>query len=74
MQHPNSQDHLPASGKQVADTAQRDGVAEQCPAPHVRQTLAGEASLIDPYDRLVGEGELSMPRTAQAPAVQLCAR
>lgn len=69
-----SQDHLPAIGKKVADKANREGVAEHCPEPSVRQTLAVELARSDPYDQGLGDRDLSIPRTAQGHAVQPCAR
>ncbi len=58
------------SGEKLAYKANREGVEEHCPDPRVRKTLAGDVSLIDPYDKLLGEVALSLTRTAKAPEVQ----
>jgi hypothetical protein len=73
--HPtNSQYHLPEIGKKLAYKANRDGVEEHFPDPRVRKTIEVEVSLIDHYDKLLGEVELSITRTAKAHAVQTFAR
>jgi hypothetical protein len=46
LQHTNSQDTLPESGKTVASNAHRDGVAERCPAPAVQQRMAVDLTLL----------------------------
>jgi len=69
-----SQYHLPESGKQLADTAQREGGEEHFPDPRVRTTIAVAVSRIEPYDPLLGEVALSITRSAQAPAGQTVSR
>jgi transposase len=70
----NSQYHLPEIGKQLAYKANRDGVEEHFPDPSVRKSIEVDVSLIDPYDKLLGEVELSIPRSAKAHDVQTFAR
>jgi transposase len=74
IQHTNRQDNLPEIGKKLADKAHRDGVEEPFPDPSVRQTIAVDIVLIDHYDKLLGEGELYLPRTATAHEVQTFSR
>jgi transposase len=74
MHTTNSHYNRPAIGKKLAYKANRAGVEEHCPDPRVRQTIAVEVSLIDHYDQLLGEVELSLTRTAKAHAVQPCSR
>ncbi len=65
-----SQYHLPAIGKKLAYKAKREGVEEHFPDPRVRKTIAVDISLLDHSEQVLGEGELSIPRTAKAPAGQ----
>jgi len=69
-----SQSHLPELGQKLADTVTRAGVEEHFPDPSVRQTLAVEVSLLDQYEKWLGEVELYLTRTATAHAVQPFAR
>jgi hypothetical protein len=66
IQNTNSQDNLPEIGKKLADKANREGGEEPFPDPRVRKTIAVDISLIDHYDQLLGEVELSITRTAKA--------
>jgi transposase len=63
-QNPKSQYHLPECGKRLADKANRQGVDEHFPEPRVRKTIAVDVALIEHYDQLLGEVELSLTRTA----------
>jgi hypothetical protein len=54
----NSPYNLPERGQRRADQAHREGVADHCPDPRVRKTIAVEGSLIDHSDQLRGEVEL----------------
>lgn len=63
----NSQDTLPEIGQKLAYKAHREGVEEHFPAPSVRKTIEMEVSLLDQYDKLLGEVELSITRSAKAP-------
>jgi len=44
-QHTNRPYHRPASGTKLASTANRDGVAERCPAPAGQQSMAVDLAL-----------------------------
>jgi hypothetical protein len=46
VQPTHSQDHVPALGKQIAYTANRDGVAERLPAPAVQKSVAVDLALL----------------------------
>jgi transposase len=70
----NSQSHLPEMGKRLAYKSNREDVAAHFPDPSVRKTLALDVSLIAQYDKLLGEGELYMTRSAKAHDVQTFAR
>ena len=70
----NSQYNLPEIGKRLANTANREDVAEHFPDPSVRKAIEVDVSLIDHYDQLLGEVELSLTRSAKAPDVQTFAR
>ena len=65
IQNTNSQYNLPEIGKKLAYKANREGVAEHFPDPSVRKTIEVEVSLIDHYDKLLGEVELYITRTAK---------
>src|SRR5229473_5318507 len=73
-QNTNSQYHLPEIGKKVAYKANRAGVEAHFPDPRVRKTIEVDVALINPYDQLLGEVELSSTRTAKAPDVQTFSR
>jgi transposase len=74
LQHTTSPYNLPESGKKRADQANRAGVADHFPDPRVRKPLAVARALMDPYDKWLGEVELSMTRTAKTHEGQTCAR
>jgi transposase len=74
MQNTNSQYNLPEMGKKLAYQANREGVEEHFPDPSVRKTIEVDVSLIDHYDKLLGEVELYITRTAKAQDVQTFAR
>jgi len=65
IQNTNSQYNLPELGKKLAYKANREGVAEHFPDPSVRKTIEVEVSLIDHYDKLLGEVKLYITRTAK---------
>jgi hypothetical protein len=73
-QHTNRPYNLPEGGTKLADKAKREGGEAHCPEPRVRKPLELAGALIDPYDHLLGAGELSIPRTAPGPAAQRVAR
>src|SRR5438093_3000509 len=61
----NSQYNRPEIGKKLAYKANREGVEEHFPDPSVRKTIEVDVSLIDHYDKLLGEVELYIIRTAK---------
>jgi hypothetical protein len=74
MQNTTSQYHLPEIGKKLVYPATRKGVEEPFPAPRVRKTSAGEVSLLDHYDHLLGAVELYLTRTAKGHDAQTFSR
>jgi transposase len=74
IQHTNSQYNLPEIGKKLAYKANREGVEEHFPDPSVRKTIEVDVALIDHYDKLLGEVELYITRTAKTHDVQTFAR
>jgi len=74
MQNTNSQYNLPEFGKKLAYKANREGVEDPFPDPSVRKTIAMDVSLIDHYDKLLGEVELYITRTAKGHDAQSFAR
>jgi hypothetical protein len=56
----NSQYNLPEIGKKLAYKANREGLEAHFPDPSVRKTIEVDVSLIDHYDKLLGEVELSI--------------
>jgi transposase len=74
LQNTHSQYTLPEIGKKLAYKAHREGGEEHFPDPSVRKTIAVDISLIDHYDKLLGEVELSITRSANAHDGQTFAR
>lgn len=74
IQHTNSQYNLPEIGKKLASKANREGVEEHFPEPRVRKTIELDVALIDHYDKLLGEVELYITRTAKGHDAQSFAR
>jgi transposase len=74
IQNTNSQYNLPEIGKKLAYKANREGVEEHFPDPSVRKTIELDVALIDHYDKLLGEVELYITRTAKGHDVQTFAR
>jgi transposase len=66
IQNTNRQYHLPEISKKLAYKANRDGVAERFPEPAVQKSIAVDRALIDSYDRLLTDVELSLVNTAKA--------
>jgi hypothetical protein len=64
IQQTHRQYNRPDLGKQLAYQANRDGVAERFPAPAVHQRMEVDLALIHPYDRRLGDIELSLLTTA----------
>jgi transposase len=65
VQHTNAQYNLPEIGKKIAYKAHRAGVAERFPDPAVQKSIAGDLALIDHYDQLLRDVELSILNTAK---------
>jgi transposase len=74
IQNTSSQYNRPEIGKKLAYKANREGVAEHFPDPSVRKTIEVDVSLIDHYDKLLGEVELYITRTAKMHDVQTFTR
>ena len=74
IHHTNSQYNLPEMGKRLANKANREDVADHFPDPSVRKTIEVEVALIDPYEQLLGEVELSLTRSAKTDDGQTFAR
>src|SRR5262250_1885178 len=65
VQNTNSQYNLPAIGKKIAYKANRGGVAERFPDPAVHKSVEVDLALIDFYDQLLRDLELTIVRTAK---------
>ena len=65
IQNTNSQYCLPEFGKKIAYKKNRQGVAEHFPDPSVRKSMEMDLALIDHYDKLLTEVELTITQTAK---------
>jgi transposase len=65
IQNTNSQYNLPEIGKKIAYKANRDGVAERFADPAVQKSIEVDLALIDHYDHLLRDVELSVLKTAK---------
>jgi transposase len=74
IQNTNSQYNLPEFGKKLAYKGNREGVEAHFPEPSVRKTIELDVALIDHYDKLLGEVELYITRTAKGHEAQSFAR
>jgi transposase len=74
IQNTNSQYNLPKIGKKLTYKANREGVADHFPDPSVRKTIEVDVALIDHYDKVLGEVELYITRTAKMHDVQTFTR
>src|SRR5215470_2769522 len=74
IQNTNSQYNLPEIGKKLAYKANREEVADHFPDPSVRKAIEVDVALINHYDKLLGEVELYLTRSAKAHDVQTFAR
>jgi transposase len=74
LQNTNSQYNLPDFGKKLAYKGTREGVEEHFSEPSVRKTIEMAVALIDHYDKLLGEVERSIPRTAKGHDAQSFSR
>jgi len=74
IQNTNSQYNRPEVGQKLAYQANRQGVEEHFPEPSVRKAIAMDVALIDHYDKLLSEVELSITRPATGPNPQSVSR
>src|SRR5919108_767034 len=65
VQQTNSQYNLPEIGKKIAYKTNRAGVAERFADPAVQKSIEVDLALIDPYDRLRRDRELTILKTAK---------
>jgi transposase len=65
IQNTNSQYNLAEIGKKLAYKANRDGVAERFLDPAVQKSVEVDRALIDHYDRLLSDVELTIVQTAK---------
>jgi len=65
IQNTRAQYNLPIFGRKLAYRANRDGVVEQCPDPSVQKSVEVDLALIDQYDTLLGDLELTIVREAK---------
>ena len=65
VQQTNWQYNLPEIGKKLAYKANRDGVAERFPDPAVQKSVEVDLALIDYYDQLLSDVELTIVQTAK---------
>jgi transposase len=65
IQNTNSQCNLPEIGKKIAYKANRGGVAERFPDPAVHKSVEVDLALIDFYDQLLRDVELTIVQTAK---------
>jgi transposase len=65
VQHTNSQYNLPEIGKNIADKANRGGVAERFADPAVHKSIEVDLALITSDDQLLTDLELSIVKTAK---------
>jgi len=65
IQNTNSQYNLPEIGTKIAYKANRDGVAERFLDPAVQKSIEVDLALIDHYDRLLRDMELTILKTAK---------
>jgi transposase len=65
IQNTNSQYNIPEIGKKIAYKTNRAGVAERFPDPAVQKSIEVDLALIDHYDQLLRDVELSILNTAK---------
>jgi transposase len=65
VQNTNSQYNLPEIGKKIAYKANRAGVAERFPEAAVQKSIEVDLTLIDYYDQLLNDLELTVVKTAK---------
>src|SRR5262247_4039185 len=74
IQNTNSQYNLPEIGKKLAYKGNRDGVAERFPEPAAQKSVEVDLALIDHYDRLLSDVELTIVQTAKQHNAQVLYR
>jgi transposase len=74
IQQTNSQYHLPEIGQKLAYKTNRDGVADRFPEPAVQKSVEIDLALIDHYDRLLRDVELTIGQTAKEHNAQALSR
>ena len=65
IQNTRAQYNLPAFERRLASATNREGVAEHFPDPSVRKSIEVDLALIDHYDALVTDLELTIVREAK---------
>ena len=65
IQNTRAQYNLPIFGRKLAYRANREGVVEHCPDPSVQKSIAVDVALIDQYDALVTDLDLTIVREAK---------
>jgi len=65
IQNTNSQYNLPEIGQKLAYKGNRDGVAERFPEAAAQKSVEVDLTLIDHYDRLLSDVELTIVQTAK---------
>jgi transposase len=65
IQNTRAQYNLPVFGRKLAYRANREGVVEHFPDPSVQKSIAVDVALIDQYDALVTDLELTIVREAK---------
>ena len=65
IQNTRAQYNLPAFERRLAYPANRDGVPEHFPDPSVRKSIEVDLALLDQYDRLISDLELTIVREAK---------
>ena len=74
IQNTRAQYNLPAFEKRLAYPGNRDGVVEHFPDPIVRKSIEVDVALIDHYDALVNDLELTIVREAKRHDADACHR
>ena len=65
IQNTRAQYNLPECGRRLAYPGNRDGVVDHFPDPSVRKSIEVDVTLIDQYDALVNDLELTIVREAK---------
>jgi len=65
IQNTRHQYQLPAFERRIAYPANRDGLSERFPDPSVRKSIEVDVALLDQYDALISDLELTLVRDAK---------